>query len=318
MPTVSVIIPAYNAVNTILETIDSVQQQTYSDFELIVINDGSTDGLLDQLSTVKEPRLQVFSYENGGLPVARNRGIARASGEFVAFLDADDLWTPDKLELQLTALQAQPKAGVAYSWTYFMDEQGHSFHVDQPIILEGNVYADLLVWNFLSHGSNPLIRRAAIDSVGEFNSAFRSAEDWDYWLRLAAKWEFVVVRKPQIFYRQSSRSMSSKVELMEQCQLEVLEQAFERAPAELQPLKPQSLANIYRYSAQLYIAHIFSADGVRPAREKLQTAIQLYPPIVRQRKTQKLIFKLLLLSLLPDRFSRTLLKWISQAKAKPI
>jgi glycosyltransferase involved in cell wall biosynthesis len=121
MQTISVVVPAYNAERTILETIASVQQQTFSDFELIVINDGSTDGTLEQLNTVKDPRLKVFSYENGGISVARNRGIAQATGEFIAFLDADDLWTPDKLELQLAALQQHPEVGVAYSWTCFMD-----------------------------------------------------------------------------------------------------------------------------------------------------------------------------------------------------
>ena len=152
----------------------------------------------------------MFSYENGGLSVARNRGISQATGEYIAFLDADDLWTPDKLELQLAALRSHPQAGVAYSWTYFMDEQGQSFHADQPVTVEGNVQADLLVSNFLAHGSNPLIRRTAIDSVGEFNPAVAGAADWDYWLRLAEKWEFVVVPKAQIFYRQSSSSISSR------------------------------------------------------------------------------------------------------------
>jgi glycosyltransferase involved in cell wall biosynthesis len=318
MPTISVIIPAYNAARTILETINSVQQQTFSDFEIIVINDGSTDSLVTQLNTINDPRLKVFSYENGGLSVARNRGITHATGEFIAFLDADDLWTPDKLELQLAALQSNPKAGVAYSWTYFMDEQGQSFHADQPITFEGNVHADLLVSNFLAHGSNPLIRRTAIDSVGEFNPTVAGAADWDYWLRLAEKWEFVAVPKAQIFYRQSSGSMSSKVEFMERCQLDVLEQAFERAPAELQHLKKQSLAKIYQYSSQLCITRVLNAEGVRQAWQKLQMAIQLYPPIVFQQKTQKLLFKLFLLGVLPDRLSRTLLKWISESKAKPI
>ncbi len=318
MPTISVIIPAYNATRTILETLHSVQQQTILDFEIIVINDGSTDDLLAQLKSVNDPRLTVFSYENGGLSVARNRGLTHATGEFIAFLDADDLWTPDKLELQLAALQTHPEAGVAYSWTYYMDNLGQSFHVDKTVTPSGNVYADLLVCNFLAHGSNPLIRRTAIDSVGEFDTSLLSAEDWDYWLRLAATWEFVLVPKAQIFYRQSSSSMSSKVDVMERSQLQVIEQAFERAPAELQPLKKQSLAKIYQYSVQLYITRTLDPEGIRQAWQKLQTAIRFYPPIVFQRKTQTLMVKLFLLRLLPGRCSRALLNWVSQSKAKPI
>src|SRR5919202_5944333 len=100
MPTIFVVIPAYNAERTILETVASVLQQTFSDFELIVIDDGSRDRTVELLQSIKDERLKVFSYENGGLPVARNRGISRSNGEFITFVDADDLWTPDKLELQ--------------------------------------------------------------------------------------------------------------------------------------------------------------------------------------------------------------------------
>ena len=114
MPRVSVIIPAFNAEATTLETVRSVQAQTLSDFELIVIDDGSTDGTRERLAAVTDSRLQVHAYGNGGLPTARNRGIALATGEFVAFLDADDRWTPDKLQSQVAALEARADAGVAY------------------------------------------------------------------------------------------------------------------------------------------------------------------------------------------------------------
>ena len=123
MPTISIVIPAYNAERTILETIKSVQKQTFSDFEIIVINDGSTDRTLELVLSVEEPRLKIFSYQNGGVSVARNRGISHATGEFIAFLDADDLWTSDKLELQLAGLKQHPEAGIAYSWTYNMSEK---------------------------------------------------------------------------------------------------------------------------------------------------------------------------------------------------
>jgi glycosyltransferase involved in cell wall biosynthesis len=121
-PTISVVIPTYNATATVLETIASVQAQTHRDLEILVINDGSTDDLLACLApTITDSRVQIHSYPNGGLPVARNRGIERATGEYIAFIDADDLWTPDKLERQLQALEANSRAGLAYSWTYFME-----------------------------------------------------------------------------------------------------------------------------------------------------------------------------------------------------
>jgi glycosyltransferase involved in cell wall biosynthesis len=285
----SVIIPAYNAERTILATIASVQQQTFSEWELIVINDGSTDRTLELLNSVEDPRLKSFSYSNGGLPVARNRGISHATGKFIAFLDADDLWTPDKLELQLAALQQHPEAGVAYSWTYFMDEQGGPSYAEGSRLYEGNVYAELLVNNFLHNGSNPLIRKEAIESVGEFDPTLKSCEDWDFYLRLAARWPFVLVPKPQIIYRQSSGAMSSKVEIMEQTSLIVLERAFRAAPPELQYLKSQSFAWIYKYGAQQYLKYSTDISGVNKAGQKLWKAIRLKPQILLEKYTQSLI-----------------------------
>ena len=291
MPTISVIIPAYNAEQTILETIKSVRQQTFSDFEIIIINDGSTDRTLKLLESIEDNRLKIFSYENGGLSVARNRGIARATGEFVAFLDADDLWTPDKLELQVKALQQYSEAGVAYSWTYYMNEQRTSSLPSVSIFFEGDVLANLLVNNFIASGSNPLIRRQAIKSVGDFDSACAGCADWDYWMRLSAKWHFVVVPKHQIFYRQSSGSMSStKVKHMEDDGLQVIEKIFQTVPAELKPLKNQSLAWINQYCAQQYLKQdVSNTNAVIQAGQKLWTAILLHPSILLEDYAPNLI-----------------------------
>ncbi|NER48248.1 MAG: glycosyltransferase family 2 protein [Symploca sp. SIO1A3] len=127
MPTISVIIPAYNAQKTIQETINSVLNQTFSDFELIVINDGSQDSTLEIVSSISDRRMRVYSYPNAGPQKSRNRGIAQATGEYVSFLDADDLWRADKLEAQLQALQGNSQAAVAYSWTDYINESGQYF-----------------------------------------------------------------------------------------------------------------------------------------------------------------------------------------------
>ncbi len=315
MPTISVIVPAYNAERTILETITSVQQQTFSDFELLVINDGSTDQTLELLNSVNEPQMKIFDYPNGGLSVARNRGITHARGEFVAFLDADDLWTADKLELQLAALQQHAIAGVVYSWAYYMDEQGKSIQTSEPVYFGGNVYAQLLVNNFVVSGSNCLIRRQAIASVGEFDPAVAGAADWDYWLRLAARWPFVVVPKPQVFYRISSGSMSSNVEFMERCNLMVIEKAFQAAPLEMQSLKNQSLANTYRYLAHMYLTRVASTNGADQAAKKLWMAIRLYPTILGDSWTRNLLLKLLLIRILSPRMGHHLSHFISKLRA---
>ncbi|HEY9676170.1 MAG TPA: glycosyltransferase [Waterburya sp.] len=316
MPTISVIVPAYNAERTVLETITSVLNQTFSDFELIVINDGSTDRTIELLNTVNDPRLKVFSYPNGGLSAARNRGISQASGEFIAFLDADDLWSADKLELQLAALQQNPEAGVAYSWNYCMDEQGESFYADPPIFATDQVYAQLLMDNFIVNGSNCLIRRQAVESVGEFDKEVAGSADWDYWLRLALHWPFVVVPKHQVFYRISSGSMSANVEFMERCNLRVIEKTFQSAPPEMQSLKNQSLARSYRYIAHMYWTRIGTADAAKQAAQKLWMAIRLYPPILQDRWARNLLFKLLLIRLISPKWGLQLLQSISKFREK--
>jgi glycosyltransferase involved in cell wall biosynthesis len=315
MPTISVIIPAYNAERTILETIESVRQQTFSDFELVIINDGSTDKTLALVSAINDPRLRVVSYENGGLSVARNRGIANVSGNFIAFLDADDLWTPDKLELQLEALQRQPSAGVAYSWTLNMSEDGQVFHPGAFVHFEGNVLPDLLVSNFIANGSNPLIRRQAIDSIGEFDPSVPPSADWDYWLRLAAKWAFVVVPKPQILYRHSSSSMSARIELMEKHNLAVLDRAFQMAPAELQYLKNKSLSNIYQYLAGMALANVSSSGQLRLAGLKLMQSVYFYPMVLLDKRTLRYFLKWLLMSLLSPKQARTITSSFGKASS---
>lgn len=316
MPTISIIIPAYNAERTILETIASVQQQTFADFELILINDGSTDQTLKLLGNIQDSRLKVYSYSNGGLPVARNRGISQSTGEFISFLDADDLWTPDKLELQLVALQQHPEAGVAYSWTCNMSEKGDSFYPGQSVSIEGNVYPKLLgEGNFIASGSNCLIRRQAIESVGEFEPTLKSFEDWDYYLRLAARWPFVAVPRPQILYRQSSGAMSSKVDVMERYGLIVLEKAFKSAPPELQVLKNQSLSTLYQYLAGMCLARVVNPDQVKQAGRNLQKAIHVYPQSLLNKTTQIYVMKWLLMRLFSPDIARYFTRPFGRSRA---
>ena len=314
-PLISVIIPVFNGERTVLETVQSVLQQTFTDFELIIINDGSSDRTLALLSTVDDHRIQVFSYENGGLPVARNRGIERAQGQYITFIDADDLWTPTKLADQLTALQKNPEAGMAYSWTLTMDDKTGALHPGKFVSFDGDVYAQMLLSNFIASGSNAMLTAEAIRSVGGFDAALASCEDWDYWLRVAARWPFVVVPKPQILYRQSSSAMSSKVDVMEHNHMIVHHRAFSNAPPHLKSLEPRSLANEYQFLAQLALTHVDDATGLQVAWEKLAKAIQLHPPIIFSRKSITLITKLILTTVLSPTISNKLLKRLSQFRS---
>jgi len=247
MPIISVIIPAYNAEKTIKETIESVLNQTVTDFEVLVINDGSTDGTLDVIDGIKDERLRVFSYPHAGVAPTRNRGLVHAVGEYISFLDADDLWTPDKLEAQLKALQENPQAAVAYSWTDWIDELRQFLRAGGYITENGRVYEKLLVRDFIESGSNPLIRAEAFQSVGNFDESLEFSEDWDMWLRLAACYEFVAVPSAQILYRISPNSASFNVWKMEAGSLRVLEKAWAQIPPSIQHRKREILGNRYKY-----------------------------------------------------------------------
>ena len=266
MPVISVIIAAFNSERTIQETVESVLNQTFSDLELIVIDDGSTDSTLEVLSRIEDPRLKVFSYPNAGVAASRNRGIARASGEYVAFLDHDDLWTPDKLEAQLRALQENPQAGVAYSLVHCIDEAGRFLHPGSRITASGDVYARLLVTDFLDTVSNPLIRKEALDQVGGFDESFASADDWDVLLRLAARYPFACVPAVQVLYREHPDSLSFDVSRMEAAALGVCERAFAEAPVHLRHLKRDSMGNLYKYlTARALRGHPSRQRGLQAA-----------------------------------------------------
>jgi glycosyltransferase involved in cell wall biosynthesis len=302
MPLISVIIPAYNAERTLLETVDSVQNQTLANIEIIIINDGSTDRTEKTIENLHDSRIKAFSYENGGVSVARNRGITHTMGEFIAFIDADDLWTPDKLERQLAALEAHPEAAVAYSWTQTIDERGHWLHRYHSVFVEGDVYTEILVNNFVSNGSNILVRKEAILSVGEFDSTLKSCEDWDFYIRLAAKYHFVVVPDWQILYRQSSTSLSSQVEVMETDALAVISKAYRSAPAEYQYLQSRSLSWIYEYFTQQYLRRSDGLKSVRVATQAFWKAVRFRPQVLLEGYGQSLmrwLIKRWLLVLMP-------------------
>jgi glycosyltransferase involved in cell wall biosynthesis len=245
---VSVIIPVYNGEKTIRQTIESVLNQSFSLIEVIVINDGSTDRTLEIVNSIIDSRLKTFSYNNAGTSVSRNRGLSHASGDFVAFIDADDLWTSNKIELQLKALEDNSQANVAYSWTDYIDLDGKFFKPGRRPTNTGDVYSKMLLYNFLENGSNPLVRKESFTKVGYFEQSCAPAEDWDMWLRLAGEYEFVAVPEVQILYRVTMNSLSTNLKRQEAASLKVIERAFLHPKAEsLQHLKKRTLAEIYQY-----------------------------------------------------------------------
>ncbi|MFH7025644.1 MAG: glycosyltransferase [Heteroscytonema crispum UTEX LB 1556] len=312
MALISVIIPVYNGEKTICKTIESVLNQTFTDLELIVVNDGSQDSTLDIVKSISDSRLQLFLYPNAGQAISRNRGIKQASGEYISFIDADDLWTPDKLECQLAALQDHPEASVAYSWCNHIDVEGKFLRPGSRIIANGNVYPQLLVANFLENGSNPLIRRQALTEVGEFEASLSPAEDWDLWLRLAANCQFITVSSPQVLYRVSASSASSNINRMELVSLQVIERAFSQAPKSLQHLKRYSLANLYKYLLYKVLECSPEPKTSKKSVRFLWNAVNNDPSLLQSKTFYKVLCKIVVINLLNPQQARLLLTKLPQ------
>jgi glycosyltransferase involved in cell wall biosynthesis len=300
MPLISVIIPAYNAESTILETIKSVQDQTFSNLEIILVDDGSTDGTLARVRGIRDERLKIVAGTHLGASAARNRGIEQARGTFVSFIDADDLWTPEKLELQLHALQSKPTAAIAYSWTAFIDQQGRFLFAKERMYFEGNVYAQLLRGCFIASGSNVLIRKSVIESTGLFDMSLRAAEDWEYWLRVAERWHFVLVPKYQILYRISLGKMSSDVATIEDANLIVLDRVLQTAAPNIRDRRNEFLANLKQYFALFYLTRTSGSQRRVGIGKRLLDAILLHPRIFFSCKTQSLLWTWLILQITPS------------------
>ena len=244
---VSVVLPVYNGEATIVEAVVSVLEQSCCDLELLVIDDGSTDSTRDLLCTITDQRLQVFSWPQTGLAASRNRGVERARGDYLAFIDADDVWLPEKLMEQLAAFRRMPDAMVAYCWTDYMDAQGNFVCPDSRATFEGCVYEQLLVRNFIDCGSIIMVRRQVLLDAGGYDESLPVIEDWDLNIRLAALHPFVCIPRALVRYRQSATSMSTQVGLMEETFWRVIDRAFEQAPTALLPLKQRSAAFFYEY-----------------------------------------------------------------------
>lgn len=278
-PLISVVLPVYNGETTVAATVESVLGQDYEDFELLIVNDGSTDHTLDLLAGIDDPRIGIHTFENRGLAASRNRGIRLAGGDFVSFIDADDLWTRDKLRKQLHALTAVPDAGMAYSLTDCIDSSGNYLGPGSHVAQSGRIYEQLLIRNFIESGSNPLIPRRVFDELGEFDERLNAAEDWDFFLRVAYAYPVVCVPEAQILYRIHSHAMSSNIERQKLACFRVFASALERIQScsERDRVDRAGRANLYRYFARRVITTAASPRAVLPVFRYIWQWIYLAP-----------------------------------------
>jgi perosamine synthetase len=210
-PRVSVIIPTYNAAEMVGEAIESVLAQTYSDFEIVVIDDGSTDHTEGTVRRFGD-RVRYFKQENRGVSAARNAGIERSLGQYIAFLDSDDLWWPEKLAEEIPLFDADPKLGLVYcDWAVASGESvlQSSYHKDlRPA--RGYVFDELVQRGFILT-SGVVVRRECLSDVGNFDKSLSVAEDYDLWLRISYRWKVGLVDKCLFTKRRWNGSLSSRL-----------------------------------------------------------------------------------------------------------
>lgn len=274
VPTISVVIPAYNQSRYLAAAVQSVLDQTEQDFEIIIVDDGSTDQTRQVAASFDDPRLRYIYQENAGLSAARNTGIRNSSGNYLTFLDSDDLFTPRKLELLAGRLDDEPELGFAAGKAILIDQNGNPLGktFDQP---PPDDLSDLLDWNPF-HVSSVMIRREWQEQAGLFDESLRAYEDWDMWLRLArlgCRMDWVA--EPVSYYRFHTGQMTRDRERMTTATFAVLSKTFAdpSLPQNWQAKKDLAYSSAYlRKAIQAYRAEEFPEASAALAR-----AVELDP-----------------------------------------
>lgn len=254
MPAVSVIIPTYNHRDYVLETLDSVFAQTFTDYEVIVVNDSSPDDTADLLRPLAaKGRIRYFEQPNRGQAGARNRGLEEARGGFIAFLDDDDLWPADKLAWQVEVLRDLDAVGVVYGQK--CDLGGST--PPHPWGPSGHVLEELLTTGWIQSPGQTLIRHRELRRVGGFDADIWGTDDWDLWLRLAAVTEFAFRERPALIYRQHATNASRDFLRMHANAQRVLRKHFGK--------KPNTASRLLWRKARAFVKGFVVADGLREA-----------------------------------------------------
>jgi glycosyltransferase involved in cell wall biosynthesis len=221
---VSVIIPTYNSACFLTDAVDSVLAQTYKDFEVIVIDDGSTDET-ESLIHKYHSSVRYIRQENRGVALTRNRGIEESRGKYVAFLDADDVWLPHKLDRQVSALCDNNDFHACYS-AFSVADGLHPIAVNRSD-RRGSALEDLLLrGNVVATPSTVLCERSLLEVAGGFDPVMSQCADWDMWVRLAALTEFLYLDEVLVTYRRHDGNMSRDASLLERDSILVLEKGF--------------------------------------------------------------------------------------------
>ena len=256
-PLVSVIIPTHNRAEFVVEAIRSALDQTYDNQEIIVVDDGSTDHTSELLKQYRD-KIHYLYQERAERSKARNRGFEHSKGDYIAFLDSDDIWLPDKVEKQVGILKKKPDVGVVYSEAQFVDIEGVSCirKIDRDALGRRRpwLYEDLLTTNVVGSPSAVMIRRRYFRDVGMFDESMNTCEDLDLWRRLALRCRFYKIESPLFKLRVHEKNTQSKLSLMAEGYEKILNKIDAEMPSESEGYKDEAVIKLLSTIAGLYCA----------------------------------------------------------------
>jgi glycosyltransferase involved in cell wall biosynthesis len=296
MPQVSVVISTYNSAQFLPATVESVLAQTFKDYELIIVDDGSTDNTQEVLAPYRG-RLNYIYQENKKYSRARNTGIRAASSQYIAFLDSDDVWYPEKLEEQVAILEQHPEVTLAHCQAAYIDAEGSprrfqgkqvkGSHGDKTAITD--VTRDLFFGTLVTT-STAVLRHSTLDQVGLFDDTHIHGEDWELWVRMASQGPFAYIPKPLVKYRIYGWRKILSVEVLDDWladQFKTMETAvacWKGDAAERDRLRAQGTATIYVRSA---LSNFQLGRGPQ-GQERLEHALALCPELGQRERLVEL------------------------------
>ncbi len=306
---ITIVVPVYNVEAYIESAVQSILAQTYPDFEVILVSDGSQDRSIEICSQFDDPRIQILHQENQGPAAARNLGIRHAEGEYVAFLDGDDLWTADKLVKHIEHLDRNPQVGVSFCPSRFIDDKGNAIGLLQITKMTDITPLDLLCRTPIGNGSVPVIRKSILDKIQFVNAAgevcyfnpdrrLHPSEDVECWLRIAlkTKCKFEGVPEALTLYRVSSQSCSAQL-IKKLHSWEAMLRDLEGWAPEAQVWHAPAMAYQYRHLARRAVS---LRDGA-VAIDLIHQALSTYGTILIEEphRTLQTLFAAYLLRALP-------------------
>lgn len=268
MLTVSVILTTYNGASRgyLKEAIESVLNQTYSDYELLLVDDGSSDQTLKMCTPyLKQNKIFLIQQKNQGPSAARNHGIKKARGEYICFLDDDDVWEATKLEEQVLFLKTMEKkfnnVGMIDTNLKKINAKGNFLKIFKAEN-NGDVFEKLFFQNTVAGPSSVMIKKTVLDSVGGFEDnsycSIKSAEDYDLWLKIAAKYKIFSLNRPLVRYRVHLNNLSANIQNQSEAHLNVLRHHLQNAPVFVKQKTNQLFYSVYvGYAKSFFSSHAY-------------------------------------------------------------